>query len=922
MKCLKMYCCLNILLLCTGIALAGSPTSMDASMVFPEKAVSSKSAASNVPLEEIARDAKPHQGGMILQGGDTCNDAIDLGTALPIFVTGSTVGYTDDYDEACTQASTSPDVVYSFTPTSDMYVDLTLCAGQTDYDTKMYIYEGVCPGEAYYVCSDDSCTSAAGQDYVSALSAVFLTSGTTYYIVIDGYGSNEGYYELNIDEVFPIHSCPQDNTLFGQAPVGPNDDWSHGITELDWNGTELKLFESFSGLTNSIEGMHWWGVMAFNSGFSWLPCTESNPEVLIEFWADAGGQPDITNGPLYTYNIVPSMMSSDFNYNSFEGLYFEVDFDPVVPMASGWVSIQGQGDTDCWHLWTNSFDGDSSHYVYDSRIPGLESQEDDRSFCLTGTVEEFFGACCDDSTGQCEDNVSSFTCTGRFMADTLCADLDPACGRPGACCNDGTGTCDDGVFEVNCDGTRFLLEGLCADLDPTCGNTWGACCYDDGTCAVVSPDECEGGACPFDLDGNGAVGPGDVGVVKNNFGCDINLPECAALDFDSNGAVGPGDVGQVKNNFGPCAGPAGWYQGDWTECGEGVCPCAVPCPEGGIPEAEECGEDANSGCNNEPPTFETINCGDTICGTLWINPDAGQRDVDWFTVTVTETTVFTMTGSSELDTNFGLIVPSGVPGSPECPISDVTPFDNPAPCGDAFVMTECLVPGEHWFLVGAGNFDDNVPCAVAPEYGNRYTFTLDCEPCVLPQGACCDGDLVCTDGVYEGQCDGQWFEAQLCADVEPCPVQYCTPCYTESGAPDDYISLIDFAGINNVTGTEPEGCQYITYLDQVGTVAQGGTYTLTVEITVNGSYDQYPAIWIDYNQDGTLDETERTDLVNIDPDGAGAYTTTGDVTIPVDALLGETRMRVSERFNSAPSGPCEEQTYGSAEDYTINIVAP
>ncbi len=58
--------------------------------------------------------------------------------------------------------------------------------------------------------------------------------------------------------------------------------------------------------------------------------------------------------------------------------------------------------------------------------------------------------------------------------------------------------------------------------------------------------------CPFDLDDNGAVGPGDVGVVKNNFGCDINLPGCAALDFDNNGAVGPGDVGAVKNEFGPC----------------------------------------------------------------------------------------------------------------------------------------------------------------------------------------------------------------------------------------------------------------------------------------------------------------------------------------------------------------------------------
>ncbi len=60
------------------------------------------------------------------------------------------------------------------------------------------------------------------------------------------------------------------------------------------------------------------------------------------------------------------------------------------------------------------------------------------------------------------------------------------------------------------------------------------------------------GDCPFDLDDNGAIGPGDVGVVKNSFGCDINQPTCAALDFDNNGAVGPGDVGAVKNEFGPC----------------------------------------------------------------------------------------------------------------------------------------------------------------------------------------------------------------------------------------------------------------------------------------------------------------------------------------------------------------------------------
>ncbi len=96
--------------------------------------------------------------------------------------------------------------------------------------------------------------------------------------------------------------------------------------------------------------------------------------------------------------------------------------------------------------------------------------------------------------------------------------------------------------------------------------TPGRDCDSSGTldsCDIVSgnlqdldgnmiPDECEALLCPFDLDGNGAIGPGDVGVVKNNFGCDLNEPACAALDFDGNGAIGPGDVGQVKNDFGAC----------------------------------------------------------------------------------------------------------------------------------------------------------------------------------------------------------------------------------------------------------------------------------------------------------------------------------------------------------------------------------
>ncbi len=73
-------------------------------------------------------------------------------------------------------------------------------------------------------------------------------------------------------------------------------------------------------------------------------------------------------------------------------------------------------------------------------------------------------------------------------------------------------------------------------------------CNDNGI-----PDECDQiEACLYDLDNNCYVGPGDVGVVKYFFGCDIEEPACAALDLDGNGRVSPADVGVVKNNFGAC----------------------------------------------------------------------------------------------------------------------------------------------------------------------------------------------------------------------------------------------------------------------------------------------------------------------------------------------------------------------------------
>ncbi|MEE9553076.1 MAG: carboxypeptidase regulatory-like domain-containing protein, partial [candidate division Zixibacteria bacterium] len=91
---------------------------------------------------------------VILQGGDNIGNATVI-TSLPYNDAGTTSGYANDYDEICPYSgSTSPDVVYAYTPGSNQMVDITLCNGSA-YDTKLYVYENSAGNTI--ACNDDTC---------------------------------------------------------------------------------------------------------------------------------------------------------------------------------------------------------------------------------------------------------------------------------------------------------------------------------------------------------------------------------------------------------------------------------------------------------------------------------------------------------------------------------------------------------------------------------------------------------------------------------------------------------------------------------------------------------------------------------------------------------------------------------------------
>ncbi len=149
------------------------------------------------------------------QGGDTLETALPI-PMLPFADFGTTIGFNNDADEACPyQFGTAPDVFYSLTPTVDAVVNIDLCG--SDYDTKVYVYDA---NLDLIACNDDYYAGPPCGPYVSLIELLPLYAGTTYTIVVDGYGDEAGNYQLAIgffDECLLV--CDPDDALEGEPPL-------------------------------------------------------------------------------------------------------------------------------------------------------------------------------------------------------------------------------------------------------------------------------------------------------------------------------------------------------------------------------------------------------------------------------------------------------------------------------------------------------------------------------------------------------------------------------------------------------------------------------------------------------------------------------------------------------------------------------
>jgi len=159
---------------------------------------------------------------------------------------------------------------------------------------------------------------------------------------------------------------------------------------------------------------------------------------------------------------------------------------------------------------------------------------------------------------------------------------------------------------------------------------------------------------------------------------------------------------------------------------------------------------------------------------------------------------------------------------------------------------------------------------------------------------------------------------------------YCTSMASSTG--DEEILNVTVGALNNsstCTSTGGPGSIQNRYSDYTtvvpaGSLAQGAIVPFSIQVgTCGGNYGSGTGIFIDFNQNGSFSDPGEDVYVTASTT-VGPHFVTGNITIPVGATLGTTRMRVinAEGYSGSGLTPCLAYGYGETEDYLVDVTAP
>jgi large repetitive protein len=179
--------------------------------------------------------------GEFTEDNDLCADA------FPIACGESAIGNTSNasYDnlEFCGTSNTTNGVWYAFEGEGSL-VTVSTCSAVTNYDSKLTVFEGSCDDLICVTGNDDTfCVNSTLHSLVSFIA----TPGQTYYILVHGFASSTGDFEVSLtceDACEPEISltCPEDANLECGADISPE---AIGFPSIEANDCVGELEISF-----------------------------------------------------------------------------------------------------------------------------------------------------------------------------------------------------------------------------------------------------------------------------------------------------------------------------------------------------------------------------------------------------------------------------------------------------------------------------------------------------------------------------------------------------------------------------------------------------------------------------------------------------------------------------------------------------
>ncbi|MEI7724292.1 MAG: choice-of-anchor J domain-containing protein [Bacteroidota bacterium] len=185
---------------------------------------------------------------------------------------------------------------------------------------------------------------------------------------------------------------------------------------------------------------------------------------------------------------------------------------------------------------------------------------------------------------------------------------------------------------------------------------------------------------------------------------------------------------------------------------------SITCPASSSAELEPCGSDLNGGCNMAIPAFESISMGLAKCGTVWC--DGINRDSDWYTFTLTESTDVTFTVNAEFPALIGL-------AAAPCPASSYLVY-NSGPGIPALSVNATLPAGTYYAIVKPKDLSTIITCGVENKYWAALEMcpmgsTVEQEPCLSDLNGGCNMAIPAFEPITVGEtkCGTAWCNGSI-----------------------------------------------------------------------------------------------------------------------------------------------------------------